>query len=68
MYVFCRCHPGAVRVDHFPGKPAYRFVRQTYDLFRVAERAALSSATRVIVATDDARISNACRAVVWMLR
>lgn len=54
--------PARYASTRFPGKPLIDLFGKPM-IVRVAERAALSSATRVIVATDDARIANACRAV-----
>lgn len=54
--------PARYASTRFPGKPLIDLFGKPM-IVRVAERAALSSATRVIVATDDARIANACSAV-----
>ena len=51
--------PARFASTRFPGKPLIDLNGKPM-VVRVAERASLSSATRVLVATDDARIAAAC--------
>ncbi len=51
--------PARYASTRFPGKPLIDIGGKPM-VVRVAERAALSSATRVVIATDDARIALAC--------
>ncbi len=53
--------PARYASTRFPGKPLIDLFGKPM-IVRVAERAALASADRVIVATDDARIASACLA------
>ncbi len=53
--------PARYASTRFPGKPLIDLHGKPM-VVRVAERAALSSAARVVVATDDSRIANACTA------
>jgi 3-deoxy-manno-octulosonate cytidylyltransferase (CMP-KDO synthetase) len=52
--------PARYASSRFPGKPLVDIAGKPM-VVRVAERAALSGAQRVVVATDDARIAAACR-------
>lgn len=54
--------PARYASTRFPGKPLIDIGGKPM-VVRVAERAALSSATRVVIATDDARIAVACSGV-----
>ena len=56
-----RCHPGALRLQPLPRQTAENHCWQTY-VQLVWEQARKSSAERVVIATDDARIVEACRA------
>ena len=51
--------PARYASTRFPGKPLIDIGGKPM-VVRVAERAALSAATRVVIATDDARIAVAC--------
>lgn len=51
--------PARYASTRFPGKPLIDIAGKSM-VVRVAERAAQSTATRVVVATDDARIADVC--------
>ncbi len=53
--------PARYASTRFPGKPLIDIAGKPM-VVRVAERAALSTATRIVVATDDPRIAAACAA------
>lgn len=59
MPAFLAVVPARYASTRFPGKPLVDIAGKPM-VVRVAERAALSGAQRVVVATDDARIAQAC--------
>lgn len=61
MPAFLAVVPARYASTRFPGKPLVDIAGKPM-VVRVAERAALSGAQRVVVATDDARIAQACSA------